>query len=279
MNEPRVYKHSTPLLIAIAVMIALIFAVLSFGDEWNIMTGLTPLSLFVLIIAIVVITMTQKTIISEDEISSQSLFGLKTLRWTEINRISGRGYTIKLHNFDGDVTVTPSPNLPRYEEVVEIIGKKRPDLFNPQEHNELPGGMFLLIPGVIVLILFIGAFLGIGVKIFQSPDSSVVMLAPLFILFLIIAAFAGMAFFQPRSVMLDGSSMTIKYFLREKTLPADEIQSVQFAFQSTRNGKNYFVLLHLANRKTVRISGLKLSVPIVYHILKNWHRNNSITVR
>jgi hypothetical protein len=100
------------------------------------------------------------------------------------------------------------------------------------------------------------------------------MIAPLIVLFVIIAVFVGMAFFQPRSVILDGKSMSIKYLLSEKTLLADEIQNVQFTFQQSRNGKIYFVLLHLANRKTVRISGLKLSVPILYHVLKNWHKNN-----
>lgn len=279
MNEPRVYKHSPFQFVIVILAIGFILVAMFFNLGWNDASIFLPISLMLLLTGAAVVAMTQKTIISEDEISSQSLFGLKTLRWTEINRISGRGYTIKLHNFDGDVTVAPSPNLPRYEEVIEIIGKKRPDLFNPQEYDELISGTFFLIPGVIVLILFIGTLLGFGVMLFQSPDSSVVMVAPLFILFIIIAIFVAMAFSQPRSVMLDGKSMTIKYLLREKTLLADEIQSIQFAFQSTRNGKNYFILLHLANRKTVRIAGLKLSVPIVYHILKNWHRNNTITAR
>ena len=279
MNEPRVYKHSPFQFVIVILAIGFILVAMFFNLGWNDASIFLPISLMLLLTGAAVVAMTQKTIISEDEISSQSLFGLKTLRWTEINRISGRGYTIKLHNFDGDVTVAPSPNLPRYEEVIEIIGKKRPDLFNPQEYDELISGTFFLIPGVIVLILFIGTLLGFGVMLFQSPDSSVVMVAPLFILFIIIAVFVAMAFSQPRSVMLDGKSMTIKYLLREKTLLADEIQSIQFAFQSTRNGKNYFILLHLANRKTVRIAGLKLSVPIVYHILKNWHRNNTITAR
>jgi hypothetical protein len=68
--------------------------------------------------------------------------------------------------------------------------------------------------------------------------------------------------------------MSIKYFLSEKTLLADEIQSVQFTFQRSRNGKIYFVLLHLVNRKSVRISGLNPSLPVVYLVLKNWHKQN-----
>ena len=235
---------------------------------------LIPVAILLLVVIISITSLTQKTIISEDEISSQSLLGTKTLRWSEINRVSGRGYSIKLHNLDGDITVVPSPNLPGYEEVVESIGNKRPDLFNPREYDELKSGSFPLLAGLIFTVLFVGMFAGFGLLLYNSPDAAPVMIAPLIIFLVIIAVFVGMMFFRPRSLVLDGRSMSIKYFLSEKTLLADEIQSVQFTFQRSRNGKIYFVLLHLANRKSVRISGLNPSLPVVYLVLKNWHKQN-----
>jgi hypothetical protein len=235
---------------------------------------LIPVAILLLVVIISITSLTQKTIISEDEISSQSLLGTKTLRWSEINRVSGRGYSIKLHNLDGDITVVPSPNLPGYEEVVESIGNKRPDLFNPREYDELKSGSFPLLAGLIFTVLFVGMFVGFGLLLYNSPDADPVMIAPLIIFLVIIAVFVGMIFFRPRSLVLDGRSMSIKYFLSEKTLLADEIQSVQFTFQRSRNGKIYFVLLHLVNRKSVRISGLNPSLPVVYLVLKNWHKQN-----
>lgn len=278
MNEPRIYKHSFALTVIILVMLVLIFAALSFGGDWNGVTSLIALSIFVLIITIFVVTMTQKTIISDDEISSQSLFGIKTLHWSEITRVSGRGDSIKLHNFDGDVTVAPSPNLPRYEEVIEIIGNKRPDLFNPREYDELKSGSFFLLAGLAFLVLFLSMIAGVGYFLYSSPDTArlgSVIFAPLIVLFIVMVVFAGTIVFRPRSLTLDGKSMTIKYLFREKTLLADEIRSVQFAYQQSRNGKIFFVLLHLVNRKSLRLSGLNPNLPVVYLVLKNWHQQNS----
>ena len=274
MNEPRVYKHSPFQFVVLILMFGFILVAMFFNMDLGDGSMLIPVAILLLVIIVSVISLTQKTIISEDEISSQNLLGTKTLRWSEINRVSGRGYAIKLHNFDGDITVVPSPNLPGYEEIVESIGNKRPDLFNPREYDELKSGSFPLLAGLIFTVLFVGMFVGFGLLLYNSPDAAPVMIAPLIIFLVIIAVFVGMMFFRPRSLVLDGRSMSIKYFLSEKNLLADEIQSVQFTFQRSRNGKIYFVLLHLANRKSVRISGLSPSLPVVYLVLRNWHKQN-----
>jgi len=274
MNEPRVYKHSPFQFVVLILMFGFILVAMFFNMDLGDGSMLIPVAILLLVVIISITSLTQKTIISEDEISSQSLLGTKTLRWSEINRVSGRGYSIKLHNLDGDITVVPSPNLPGYEEVVESIGNKRPDLFNPREYDELKSGSFPLLAGLIFTVLFVGMFVGFGLLLYNSPDAAPVMIAPLIIFLVIIAVFVGMMFFRPRSLVLDGRSMSIKYFLSEKTLLADEIQSVQFTFQRSRNGKIYFVLLHLVNRKSVRISGLNPSLPVVYLVLKNWHKQN-----
>ena len=274
MNEPRVYKHSPFQFVVLILMFGFILVAMFFNMDLGDGSMLIPVAILLLVVIISITSLTQKTIISEDEISSQSLLGTKTLRWSEINRVSGRGYSIKLHNLDGDITVVPSPNLPGYEEVVESIGNKRPDLFNPREYDELKSGSFPLLAGLIFTVLFVGMFVGFGLLLYNSPDVAPVMIAPLIIFLVIVAVFVGMMFFRPRSLVLDGRSMSIKYFLSEKTLLADEIQSVQFTFQRSRNGKIYFVLLHLVNRKSIRLSGLNPNLPVVYLVLKNWHKQN-----
>ena len=274
MNEPRVYKHSPFQFVVLILMFGFILVAMFFNMDLGDGSMLIPVAILLLVVIISITSLTQKTIISEDEISSQSLLGTKTLRWSEINRVSGRGYSIKLHNLDGDITVVPSPNLPGYEEIVESIGNKRPDLFNPREYDELKSGSFPLLAGLIFTVLFVGMFVGFGLLLYNSPDAAPVMIAPLIIFLVIIAVFVGMMFFRPRSLVLDGRSMSIKYFLSEKTLLADEIQSVQLTFQRSRNGKIYFVLLHLVNRKSIRLSGLNPNLPVVYLVLRNWHKQN-----
>lgn len=274
MNEPRVYKHSPLQIIVLILVFGFLMAAIFSTTDLNGGYLLIPAAVIVLVMVISVLSLTQKTIISEDEISSQTLFGTKTLRWSEITRVSGRGHAIKLHNFDGDVTVVPSSNLPRYEEIIEWIGNKRPDLFNPQEYTELKSGSFPLLAGLTLLILLLGMFAGAGLLIYTSPDSMAVIITPLLIFLIIIVVVAGTIAFRPRSLTLDGKSMTIRYLFREKNLLADEIQNVQFTYRQTRNGKIFFILLQLANRKSLRLSGLNPNLPVVYLVLKNWHKQN-----
>ena len=129
LNEPRIYRQSV---IQIGLFV-LVFGILGFVLLTTI--GLTNYLVLIpfagvlgIIFLVTLYSMTKKTILSDDEISTQTILGSKSLRWSEISRISGRGYTIKLHNFDGDVTVAPTPQLPGYEEIVDWIGIKRPEL-------------------------------------------------------------------------------------------------------------------------------------------------------
>jgi len=64
---------------------------------------------------------------------------------------------------------------------------------------------------------------------------------------------------------------------RQKILLANEIASIDLRFTQTRNGKNYFIAVNLVNRKTIRVSGLSPNLPVVYLVLKNWHKQNTIS--
>jgi hypothetical protein len=276
MNEPRVYKHPLAQTILALVMVGAVFAAIFFTDEWNGLTYLFPLAIFALVMGGAVVTLTQKTIVSEDAISSTSLIGAKTLRWNEIDRVSGRGYSIKLRNFDGDVTVAPSPNLPGYEEVIEFIGQKRPDLFNPLEYSEMRRGAPILVMLAVFVLTLAGASITTGVLFFYNSNSLETLLPLVFIIFILIVVFAAAFFFQPQSLTLEGKSLRVKYLFKEKTLLADEIASIDLRFTQSKNGKNYFVQLIQVNKKKMRISGLKISLPIVYLVLKNWHRKSAV---
>jgi hypothetical protein len=71
-------------------------------------------------------------------------------------------------------------------------------------------------------------------------------------------------------VSLAGGELTLKYFLRQRVLTRDQIRTIQMAFQRTRNGRVYFILLTLTDGSSVRISSLGPSLPIAYLTLKNW---------
>ncbi|MBE0681924.1 MAG: hypothetical protein IH589_08400 [Anaerolineales bacterium] len=269
LNEPRTYRHSPFQL----VLLFLIFGVLAVGlfvtwdGDYTLMLPIA--AIFGLVFVFSLYSLTIKTTISDDEISTQSILGTKSLKWTEINRVSGRGHAIKLHNMDGDVTVAPSPQLAGYAEVVEWIGGKRPDLFSPQEYSEMTKNWYgyILLAVVALFIMGIGFFFAT-----QSSEGFV----PL-IFFLIIAAFiAYVTFSLPKSLNLEGNTLFIRYFFNEKSLRANEITAVSLNYTQTRNGKNYFVRIDLKDKKYIRISGVGPNLPIVFLVLRNWHRKHAM---
>ena len=275
MNEPRVYKHS-PMIAMIFVLLFVGFIVfLSFGFvSDSLLVVAMMLLLFIFIFGIVIFTYSSKVIISDDEISSQNILGTKTLRWTEIHRVSGRGYNIKLHNFDEDVTVSPSSNLPGYEEIVQWIGRKRPDLFNPQEFSEMNRG-FGFVGGMAFFVL---AVIGFAV-FFTLQIRDMFSTNFIYIAFVVLAIFLFVIYqitiAVPMSVVLEGNTLFLKYLIGQKTLLADEIKFIRLAYTQSRNGKIYFVELTLVNGRTLRLSGLSPNLPTAYLVLKNWHQSHS----
>jgi len=278
MNQPREYKNSLfYTLLVIIVVGASIFTLLALiGVE---QTGFIMLPLavvFAIFSAAFLYTAVSKTSVSEDEISSKNLFGTKTLKWSEIARVSGNGYATKLHNSDGDVTVALSSRLPGYQEVVELIGAKRPELFNPQGYSKMSKGLM----GVVSVLAL--SFMGLGFSalgvfayiISDSKDMKDVMLSAAGVLMGL--AFTGMYLFAPWSVTIQGRSLTIGYLFTRKTLTAEEIASINFGHaQTRRGGRNYYVLIAKKGGAGIQISGLKPSVPIAYLVLKNWHTQNT----
>ena len=275
-NEPRVYRQSS--LQVILMIVA--FSVLGIGlvismafVEFQYL--LLALGVLGVTFTIALYSQTLKTIISDSEISTQSLLGVKSLRWTEISRVSGSGNGIKLHNFDGDVTLAPSTQLPGYEEIVETIGSKRPDLFDPLEYKEIKKSWPAWATIVIFAIFFIGMILGFIFAFINTPNSSAALFLPAGMSSILLIVFLGVILSAPQAVTLNGNSLLLTYLFKEKTVLADEVSSVSLSFIQTRNGKNYFVQLNQRNKKTLKISSLGPGLPILYLVLKNWHAKNS----
>lgn len=280
MKEPRVYKTSPILLVFIAILFIFFLGILLFAfgpGSLGFMIPLAVLSLF--LFGAVFVALASKTIVSEDEIAVQGLFGTKDLKWMDVGRVSGWGYTMKLHSTDEDVTVKISPQLPGYMEVVEFIGSKRPDLFSPLEYGEMKRGLAPFISMFLVVAALLAASGVFILTVINEPDVSLSSFIPLLV-------FVGIAFVMlattlsiPRSLTLEGRALTLKYLLNEKTVNADEVSYVQFTYTQSRNGRHYFIALHLTNRKTIRLSGLGISLPVAYLVLKNWHQGYSGNAR
>ena len=271
INEPRTFRHS-PFQVVILILVfgALAVGLLVSRNGADYTSMLPIAAFFALVFLFSFYSLTVKTTISDTEISTQSLLGTRTLGWSEINSISGRGYAIKLHNMDGDVTVAPSSQLNGYQEVIEFIGAKRPDLFAPQDYSEMSRSWY----GYILLSVIALFVVGTGLFLLTQAGSTGVII---FLFFLILALFiAYVTFSMPKSLNLEGDTLFIKYFFNEKSLRAHEVASINLNYRQTRNGKNYFVGIDLNNKRYTRISGIGPNLPVVFLVLRNWHKKHTL---
>jgi hypothetical protein len=270
MNEPRVYKNSPATLILIAVFFIILVVSITVGAV------LDPISMFliggfgILVFLIVFLNVSSKVTITDDEITSQNILGAKTLRWTEITRASGTGFGIKLHN--DETTVSINPRLPGYEEIIEIIGQKRADLFSTQEHSEMRRGFASYFGFFLIGLLFAGmifAFITVG-------DFSSESILSFGVIAFFLLVFLWIFFSSPQSLTLENNNIQVKYLLGEKNVSASDVAGIFFTFtRSRRGGKRYYIAIRLKSGKNVNLSGLNIGLPVAYLVLKNWQRKFS----
>ncbi len=276
MKEPRVYRTSPALIVIVILMIVVLFGGIGFALGPEAIAFAAPYALIGLVLfAGFFAAQISKITLSDEEITVQNLLGAKTLRWTEIARASGWRYTLKLHNQDEDVALAVKPQLPGYEEIVEFIGTKRPDLFNPNEYSEMKRGLGVFVMVFLVVAVIVGVSVVFVYSTMYSPEASTVGYLPLLVFVVVAFILGGTVLSVPRSLILEGKVMNLKYLFSERNLRADEISQVQLSYTQSRNGKHYFIALHLADRRNIRLSGLGISLPVAYLVLKNWHRNHT----
>lgn len=272
MNEPRVYKQ--PLL---GIFLSVMTLMFSFGIIFFVSETLTDLwfmlpilGLFGIAFLISLFSYTSKVTITDDEITSSYLFIPKTLRWTEINRASGSGSGIKLHS--EDTTISISSRLPGVEEIIEIIGQKRADLFSPQEFSEMRRGLGSYLGFFVIGLLFAGIIIVFFMLADFSSDSLFSM--GFIALFLIFFMWTFLA--SPQSLTLENNNLQIKYLFGEKNFSANDVASIFFAHtRARRGGKQYYISLNSKDGQNIRISGLNIALPVAYLVLKNWHKKYS----
>lgn len=269
MNEPRTYRQA-PFQFVILLLVALIFAGVLFptfreGDAVSVLLFGSLIGLFLLFS---LYSLTGAIMVSDAEIASRRLWMTRSLGWNEIHQVSGSGSGLKLKNYDGDITVSLSSQVPGFEEVVEQIGQKRPDLFTSPDLYVMERNLL----SMILRVLFGLVIIGMGVWII-SQNGEVWFPAIFFLaagLITMVTVFASV-----QTVSIEGGSLLVKYLFKEMTYRADQIEAVRLDFQRTRNGRIYFVQLQLQDRKTVRIANLRPGTAIAYLVIREWHRKHA----
>jgi len=276
MNEPRVYRHPSGqyflILLAMLLLGGALFFMNTVGeDPWEVVfVGV----MFLLILIYGIFAVSNSIIITDTEITAKNLLGEKNLAWGEIQQVSGSS-GLKLKNMDGDLTISIQSELPGFEEIVDTVGEKRPDLFSAQQFPEINSGLRFFIPLGLLAILLGGALVVLVYLSRDFAEVSAAFLMPMAVLIILMLFILGMSLTTPRSITMDGHTLTVRYLWRERILAADEIESVALKFQSTRNGRVYYPVLNLKNGKNMRIPGLKVGPAVMYLVLKEWHKRQT----
>lgn len=267
MNFPKEYKFPAFATILIAVLFLILAGILLFTVPVLGYYALPFFALFGIMFLVIIFSRFSKTVITDEGITTSGLFGSKTLNWNEIESVSGSGYGIKLRNAEGDVSVSPSPHLPGYVEVIEIIGSKRPDLFRPADEvvfgRNWLNAIAVLVVGVVFLIGSVWMYFD------AAPGETLMPI--LFVGFVVLMLFV-FVFLSILYIKLEGRTMTVRYLLSGKTYTATEIRNMSMNVMQTRNGKSYSIHIFTADNRNIRFSGLRPSLPIVYLTLRTWWR-------
>lgn len=127
------FRHSSGKLILLFFGVLLLgFFAFSFGQRDYFLYGITGFAFF---IALFYATSSVK--ISSEEITTNRLLGSKSLRWSEIARVSVFGQAVKLHNYDEDLVLSIDSQLDGYADILDIIFSKRSDLLDKNEDTVL----------------------------------------------------------------------------------------------------------------------------------------------
>jgi hypothetical protein len=218
---------------------------------------------------IVLFYATSSVRISDEGITTSRLLGSKSLRWSEVASVSTRGPALRLHNRDGDLTLSIDSQLDGYKEILDIVFSRRPDLLDSSENNVMSRNWLndLLFLGFGLFILAIAIFL------FFMFDESDKLLS---VIFLALGVYVIVGWFlSPKSLTLESKNLVMGYLFKEVSHSVDDINSISLEKRRTRNGYIYFVQINLASGKKIKLPAFKQGAPLTYQILKKWHQKAS----
>jgi hypothetical protein len=208
--------------------------------------------------------------ISNDEIETRRLLGSKSLRWSEIFRVSMRGQSLRLHNRDEDVTLSLDSQLDGYTEILDIVFNKRPDLFEVGDNNIMTRSVLgtIFTVGVGFLLLLASVFLFITLD-----ETGIIIGLSLAIIGLILI---GSWMLGAQRLELESQTMTIVYLYRKVSYTTSDINSITLEKRRTKNGYIYFVQANLSSGKKLRIPTFQQGSSLVYQLLKRWHSKGAV---
>jgi hypothetical protein len=76
---------------------------------------------------------------------------------------------------------------------------------------------------------------------------------------------------SPKSIVLEGTTLVVRYFFKEVSYSAGDIQFISLEKRRTKNGYVYFVQINLESGKKIKLPSFRQGNILTYQILKRWH--------
>lgn len=212
----------------------------------------------------VALYLTNSVMISESSITTKTILGTKSLKWSEIGHVSSRGSSLKLHSHNGDVVLMINPRLDGSEGILNSIFSKRADLFDMNKNNPLlrsfRSNVITLVIGLLLITL---SLLLYAYKNYLYTSG---FLGLLFCSQSLLSWYAS-----PHSMALEGDRLVLNYLNRSLRFSVDDIESIQIGTTQQNQLKSVFIVFR--DKRVMEVSGFKQTPFIIYPVLKQWHQN------
>jgi len=228
--------------------------------------GIREFMFFAILIGVGVILLTLfltfSVNVSNVAIKTRTLFGTKSLQWSEISRISSQGSSLKLHNHDGGGTLSIDPRLDGSAEIFNLIFSKRADLFDAYKNDPIScshkNNISTLVLGLVFIIL---SFLLYFYKnYFFVPG--------VLGLWLCIQSLINL-YTNPRTITLENNRLVVNYLKKSISYSADDIASFQMGVSPQKQFVDVFMVLK--DKRIMKMPRFKQGYFIFYPVLKQWH--------
>jgi hypothetical protein len=263
-SKERVFRHSFGKLALMSLGIVLLALFAYFLRDANFF--LIVVVLFVINLFVYFGYIASSVKISDEEIITNGLLGSKSLKWSEIEHVSTRRQSLRLHDRDGNVIMSLDAQLEGYIEILDEIFRKRPDLFDLREDNVLSRTIInhVVVIGFGLMLILFSAFFYV-----VRDEDMVWILIPVFLgsgLYVILSWFLS-----PQSIILENQTLFVKYLFKDTSYKGSDINSITLEKRRSRDGYIYFVQVNPKTSKPVKLSGFKQGSVLTYQILKRWH--------
>lgn len=242
-------------------------------------------------------TLSPRIEVSESGIRASSTFSAAATGWDEIAKMKSNGMKrrLELTKRSGEV-VNVSTQVSGYTKIVEILQKRRPDLFGmearPQTQtsafssfgDESPAGYANAVPSVPAfkgkktfkkgffkqygsLLVFIPALMYAAYVLLTQPQNRIgAGISTVVCLILII-----LPFLQVSSVKLEPDKLTVESIFEEKVLSPKDIREIKMQSVRGRYGRvTNYVNVVTAQGKNYPLQGFSEGEEIIYGTLMNW---------